>query len=357
MKILSVETFPYGKKRVIIRVTTDEGVSGWGDATPLTSFTGETQGSIMAAIENYLKPTILNENPLEIGKLSEKLNKLPWNMAAKAGIEMALFDIAGKVFKAPVYSLLGGKHHEKLLQAIAIGKKFKESIDEVAREAEESIKMGFQLVKVKIGRKYGIGFDEDYKRVQTVADTIRGYARFWVDCQAAYSPQEALKVAKKIEKFDPIYIEQPTPDIEGMAEVRRRISIPLLADESVFSPRDALEVIRRRAADAIGIKFAKCGGILAAKKISEIAEAYGLECIMISPGETNIGLAAYLHVAASSKNISICNFPLKPQEDWLTPLEIDRSRMISVPKGAGLGIEVLKEVPKEASWEFEDFLS
>ena len=359
MKVTNVEAIPYGERRVIIKVYSDEGTVGLGDATPLPSFCGETQGSILAIIESYFKSIILNENPLEIEKLSEKLNRLPWNMAAKAGVEMALFDMVGKVYGLPVYGLLGGKHHESCIQAVAVGRKKKRAPpDEVAREAEEYVEKGFQLVKVKIGRKYGLSLEEDYKRVHAVAEAVGNRARFWVDCQAAYSPQEAVKIAKKIEKFDPLYIEQPTPsfDINGMAEVRKKIATPILADESVFSPQDALRVVEKRAADAIGIKFAKCGGISTVKRIISIAEVAGLDCIMISPGETNIGLAAYLHIAASSRNVSICNFPLKEQEDWLTQLEVDESKRIIVPNRPGLGVKILKKIPEKASWEFEDTL-
>jgi len=359
MKITNIEVLPFGEHQVLIRVHSDDGVVGVGDATPLPMFTGENQGSILAAIERYIKSMILNENPLELKKLSEKMKKLPWNMAAKTGIEMALFDIIGKVKEIPVHSILGGKYQERFTQAAAVGRLKKGiSSDEVAREALEFLKNGFQVVKIKIGKKYGLSLEEDYKRVQAVAEAIDNHARFWVDCQAAYSSQEAVKIAKKIEKFDPLYMEQPTQrfDIKGMAEVRRRTEIPIMADESVFSPLDALRVIQERAADAIGIKFAKCGGIFAAKQITTMTNVAGLDCMMISPGETNIGLAAYLHVAASAENVLICNFGLREQEDWLTPLKIDDTYKLMVPTDPGLGIKILKKIPERPTYKFGDTL-
>ncbi len=358
MKITSVEALPYGRRQVLIKIHTDEGVVGLGDATPLPVFTGESQGSILTAIEKYLTPMILHENPLEMEKLSEKMNKLPWNMAAKAGIDIALFDIIGKALEIPVHSILGGRYHETLLQAAAVGLTKGTSPDEVALEAAERIQNGFQVIKVKIGKKYGLSLEEDFRRVQAVAEAIGSRARFWVDCQAAYSSHEAVQIVQKIEQFNPLYIEQPTSrfDIEGMSEVRKKIAIPILADESVFSPLEALRVIRERAADAIAIKFAKCGGIYAAKKIVSMAEIAGLDCMMISPGETNIGLAAYLHVAAAAKNVSLCNFGFREQEDWLTPIEVNESKKITVPKDPGLGIKILKEIPKTPTHDVGDFL-
>ncbi|MEM3871681.1 MAG: mandelate racemase/muconate lactonizing enzyme family protein [Nitrososphaeria archaeon] len=355
--IKGLETFPYGKRQVIVKIYSNDGTIGLGDATPLTSFTGENQKSILAAIEEFFRQRIINENPFNFPKILDRINLIPWNMAAKTAIEMALLDLVAKLLNIPLYNLLGGKSNDKFIQAVAVGKTGPEPPEKVAKEALNYVEMGFQRLKIKIGKKYGLRLEEDLERVETVANAIRGKAKFWVDCQGAYRPIEAINISKKIEKFDPLYIEQPVPthDIDGLSIVKRNTNLPIIVDEGVFSPLDALKIIEKKAADVIGIKFAKCGGIFAAKKIVTLAEIANLECIMISPGETNIGLAAYLHIAASSKNVALCNFPFKRQESWLSKIEVDKGMILKVPdKKPGLGIDITNEIPKIPEWEFED---
>ncbi|MFX0204258.1 MAG: mandelate racemase/muconate lactonizing enzyme family protein, partial [Candidatus Hodarchaeota archaeon] len=201
---------------------------------------------------------------------------------------------------------------------------------------------GFRQLKMKAGLSPKL----DLERVKAVRDAVGYDITLGIDANQAWKPHEAIKVIRKMEKYDLAWIEQPVPrwNIEGLSEVKRAVDTPLMADESLKTLQDAIHLIKRDAVSMFNIKIAKHGGLYNAKKIVAIAEASGVFCMVGMLYEYGIAAAAGFHFAASTKMLPLGNEiiegPLMIQDDLITkPLKISRG-FFEVPKGYGLGIEL-----------------
>ncbi len=328
---------------VFVRVVTDAGIVGLGDAAPLTIFTGETQQSAFDVISRMFKPLLVGQDPFDMERLLDSLNVIPGNPAAKSAVDQALHDVVGKALNQPVYSLLGGKYRG-LRISVGTGLGIKEPA-QMARDAARLVEAGFTTIKMKVG----VDPVEDIKRVRAVREAIGSTVNLRVDANAGYDLKSAVKVARGIENCSPEHLEQPLPAnaLDDMAELRKISAVPIMADESVWSPLDALRIVEKKAADVIAIKFSKCGGIRNAIRIAHIAEAAGIPCFLISAFESGIGLAANAHVAVATRNISrTCELGLWTiQEDPFTRGLRAGGGYIDVTNEPGLGVECVVDWP------------
>lgn len=326
---------------VIVRITTDEGKFGIGEAAPLTHFTGETQQGIIHTIEDQLAPLLMGEDPERIGWLINKMDRLPLNPASKTALDMALHDLVGKVLGIPVYKLLGGLSKEEIPIAEAVGANDPE---EAAKKTVELVEEGFRVLKAKIGFNPRV----DVKIVKAVREAVGDDIKIWFDANASYCPKTAIRLIHKIERYEPFCIEQPVgprEDLKGMAEVVRATDIPIMADESVFTPSDALSIVERGAADMLAIKFVKCGGLFKAKRIAAIAETAGIPCMMISTYGTGLCVSANAHVAASTENIIFCNMrEPKKSEKWIKTGLVREGDKLRVSSREGLGVQLIEDI-------------
>lgn len=364
MKITKVEVFPIGMayarpyaqatgvtelaRRVVVKMHTDEGIVGWGEAsTVLPNRTGESAQVIAIVILNHLAPLLIGENPLEIQRVMQKLRQASMDkygfLYSKAAIDIALHDIAGKAYGVPVASLLGGVVRTSMGVSRSVPLK---SPQEVAKEAEKLVKTGYKLITVK----GGIDPAADLERVRAVREAVGDDFPVEVDANQGYRPDVAIQTLSKMEERWGIFnIEQPCAwwDIAGMAAVRQALKMTVTADESVLTPAEAMNFVRFNAADCFTIKVAKCGGLLQAKRIAAVADAAGLSCNMGSEHPAGIGTAAMAHCWASTPEIidSIgYGSPLERfQDDILKePLHFENGE-VHLPQGVGLGIEVDEE--------------
>jgi L-alanine-DL-glutamate epimerase-like enolase superfamily enzyme len=266
---------------------------GLGEASPLPEFTGETAQSVLFALnETYLTP-LVGRDPTAIAAIMADLDRLlPGNPSAKAAIDMALHDLAGRLLSIPAATLLGGARRPsiRLARAVGIG-----SIAEIVATAERHVAAGFGTIKMKVGQDPR----DDVERVRAVRAAVGPQIRIRIDANQGYDVGTAVAVLRKLDGCDLEYVEQPVPrwNHAGMAHVRRATGVRVLADEAVHSPQDALSLIRAEAADLLAIKFVKTGGLARAREIAAIGAAAGLDCVVISPFETQIGAAAGLHMA------------------------------------------------------------
>src|SRR5207302_826594 len=224
---------------------------------------------------------------------------------AKAAVEMALLDLQGQILGVPVCRLLGGRQGEA-----GIRLKFVVGAVEPALAAERArgmVHRGWGSIKVKVGRNP----QADLERLTMVRDAIGPDTWLSVDANGGYTVSEALWVAPRFEKLGVALFEQPTRrgDHAAMAEVRGRSGIPLMADESVFTPQDALDVIRHQAADVLSLYPGKHGGIRATQQIAKLAEAAGVPCTIGSNLEREVATAAMAHVTVCTANIQCERFP------------------------------------------------
>jgi len=327
-------------ENVIVRVLTDFGIEGWGEASPSFKITNETPETVINALTK-IGPRLIGMCPFKIEQIIEKIDEIiEGNTSAKAAIDMAILDIIGKKARKPISSLLGG-YRDEVLTDITIGIK---SPKEMAKSAVKYIKKGFKVLKVKVG----VNPSEDVERIRRIREAVGPEIKIRIDANQGWTPKEAIEIIKKIEKYNVELVEQPVKaeDIKGMATVRKNSSIPIMADESVHSPKDALEVIKAEAADVINIKLMKSGGIWKAMKIAAIAEAANIPCMVGCMGESNLGITAAVHFAAAVKNVQYADLDadllLKDKLVRKGGAKVKGSKRI-VPKKNGLGIGAFNE--------------
>ena len=321
---------------ILITLTTDTGLSGYGGAAPTAVITGETFGSITAAVE-YIVRQLIGKDARDLEQVMEIIDSsMVGNSSAKAAVDMAVYDLYGKAYSAPLYKLLGG-YRDHLQTDITI------SMSDPARMAADSrkaIESGFRTLKIKLGN----GSALDMERMKAVRAAAGPDISLRVDANQGWNPKEAVDIIGKmqIEGINPEFIEQPVSarDFEGMRFVRERIPFPLVADESVFSPKDALDLVRLQAVDGFNIKLMKTGGIHNALKIAAIADAAGLFCMVGSMMESHTGLTAAAHFAASRSVVTEIDLDVP----LLCSTRAERGgteysgSAIRLPDGPGLGI-------------------
>jgi len=282
---------------VVVKVVTDYGVVGWGESSPSKRVTGETVETVIEALDQ-IAPKLVGMCPLRIEQNVEVMDSIvEGNPAAKAAVDMALHDILGKTAGKPLFMLMGG-YRTEVLTDITLGIK---SSKEMARDDGKAFGKGFKALKVKVG----IDTAEDVERVRMIREAVGDDIKLRVDANQGWTPRQAIDVLSKIEKFDIQFAEQPVPadNVKGLLEVKKHSSVPIMADESVHSPEDALRLIRAEAVNFINIKLMKSGGILKGRKTAEVAEAAGIPCMIGCMSESELGIAAGVHLAAAVKNI------------------------------------------------------
>jgi muconate cycloisomerase len=340
---------------MFVAVETDQGLTGWGEATVVPLWSGETQGGAEALIRDYFAPMLIGRDVCDWGEILLQLDTIIDNPFTKAAIEMALLDLVGKLERRPVYELLGGaKNPLRIPIKFSIGLREPE---ETAAIALERVKQGFTAIKLKVGPDP----EKDLRRVRAVREAVGPDIRLNVDVNGGWSVEQAIREIPRYEEFCLEYVEQPTPrwDIDGMAKVRRESPLPIMADESVFAVWQAEKVIATKAADLISIYPGKNGGILKAQKICGMAEDAGISCHLGSNLEWDIGTSAMCHLAAACHNVQVSKFPV----DILGPLYyavhpakspiVFRDGCVHVPSTPGLGVETsvaeLKSIHSENS--------
>jgi L-alanine-DL-glutamate epimerase-like enolase superfamily enzyme len=328
---------------VLIAIETDEGITGWGEATVVPLWSGESQGGALALLQDYVAPLLKGRSPDEID-FQEIDNIALDNPFTKAAVEMALLDLIGKQKGKPIYELLGGaKNPLQVPIKFSIGLREPE---DTAAIAAGKIKEGFTAIKIKVGPDP----EKDLRRVAAVREAIGAKTKLNVDVNGGWSVEQAIREIPRYKPFNLEYVEQPTPrwDIDGMARVKAAVDVPIMADESVFSVWQAEQVIAKRAADLISIYPGKNGGIRKSQKICHLAENAGIGCHLGSNLEWDIGTAAMCHVAAACPNVHFSKFPVDilgplyyavhPKEK---PIRFENGCVI-VPQGPGLGIEIVE---------------
>jgi muconate cycloisomerase len=331
-------TSPY----VLVRVYTDEGLIGLGEATISGLWSGETQAGSVAAIREYIEPVILGRDPRDITLIRRAMEGIiKLNPFTKAAVEMAMWDIAGKAAGLPVYQLLGGKVRDQVRIKLVV---WARDIAGSRAMAEQHLALGVSCVKVKVG----LDPESDIARVRVVRDVCPAHIPLTIDANCGWTIQQAKYCLRQLADVNLLLAEQPIPagDHVAMAELRRDTPAPIMADESVFTLQDAWQLSLHRAADIFSIYPGKHGGIGATADIVAIARAAGIRCTIGSNLELGIGTAAMLHVAAAFPEVDTDTFPADTigpfyhEADLITePLELGPPAAL-VPSGPGLGVEL-----------------
>lgn len=327
---------------LLVKLHTSDGIYGLGEVSCTPRWSGEDQVTAAHFIRTIFEPLLIGQDPLDIELLTARMKAaLAGHPFTRSAIEMALWDIFGKATRMPVYRLLGGRVREFVPIKWSISGV---EPDRAAGIARWALEQGFRTVKVKVG----IDREQDIARLRAVREAVGADVRIGIDANGAWAPGVAVEMIRRLCEFGIYFAEQPVPpgDVEWMAEVRRQISIPVLADESVYSTHDAHALSRAGAADAISLYVGKSAGIGPARKIATIAEAAMMGCTIGSNLELGIGTAAMIHLGLSTPGITPdlypCDIigPLFYTGEILTePLPIKDGKALPV-EGPGLGVEL-----------------
>ena len=323
---------------VIVEIHTDTGAVGYGEAPPTGVITGDTTGAIIGAIRDHIAKTIVGRDVDEFEDLMIALNGcIQKNTSAKAAVDMALWDLLGQKYSAPVYRMLGGAR-SNIVTDITISVNPPE---EMARDARTAIQRGYDCLKVKVG----IDPELDVARLAAVREAVGKDVKLRIDANQAWNAKQAVRILDQMQEkgLDIEFVEQPVPaaDLEGMQYVTRHASVPVLADESVFSPADALRIMQTGAADFVNIKLMKCGGITNALRIASAAEVYGVECMIGCMLEAKISVNAAVELACAKKIITKVDLdgPVLCSEDHILGGAVFDEKNITVSDASGMGIQ------------------
>jgi muconate cycloisomerase len=332
------------QRSVLVRITTDEGVEGWGDVDPTPGYSQVTALDIHDTVAR-LAGALLGAEPFNVQRALAAMDaQVAAGFEAKAAVEMALLDVKGRALGLPVHSLLGGTLTDEVTLNAWIGTV---PPAQAAREAREWRGRGFTTAKIKVA---GAG-PEGLARVAAVREAVGEGLALRVDFNESLSRTEAVPFIRQLEPYALTLVEQPLPraDIAGLAEIRRSIGIPLMADESVTGPASLLEIIRREAADLVKVKVMKQGGLLRTREMIACAAAAGLRVVIGHGFGLTLSTLAEAAVAATSAAvIPGCEAvgPLKMAGDVVVePVKLGRGviRLTSAPGlGAAIDPDALK---------------
>jgi len=336
---------------LVVIVETDSGILGYGAAPATPVITGDTHGSVCYAITNVIAPHIIGMDIEDLNGICHKIQgAIVANNSAKAALEIAIYDLWAKRFDAPLYKMLGGGN-STLSTDVTISV---DHIDKMLADANLAIEQGFDILKVKIGTD----IENDIARVQSIYQDIAKRATLRLDVNQGWSAKQTVYAMHKLENMgvELELIEQPVKsnDIQGLRYISERITTPIMADESAFSPLQVIELIRTGAADIINIKLMKCAGISQGIKIADLAQLHDIPCMIGCMLEGSISVAAAAHLAAAkASSISLIDLdgPALGQYDPVVGGVDFNLSNIQLGQGAGLGIEKINNL-QELVWPF-----
>ena len=368
MKIARIETYPVEipvkperrmisslgqhtvSRYLLVRVVTDAGIEGAGEATVIPRWSGETVWGARALVERVLAPAVMGCDPADTAELDRRMDgACIHNWFAKAAIEMACWDIRGKAEGKPVYELLGGA-----VRPLAIRSRYSMGAYEPARaraRAQELVAAGFTTIKVKVGRDPAA----DVERVRVVREAIGPDIALTIDANCGWEVETALRAIREMASCNLALVEQPTPDGDyaALARVRRETNVPVMADDICFNLVHARELVRNGCCDVISVYPGKNGGIRKALAIVDFAAASGVACSIGSNLALDVATAAMAHLVVAAQNMQVEKYP----GDLLgadyhevrvakNPVSIE-GPITSITDRPGLGVEVDWQLAKK----------
>src|SRR5215831_8857967 len=346
---------------VLLKMTDADGKVGWGEAPALKDwggefgrYFGESADTVRSVVTQYLAPVVMGCVPGEITELHARMDRaLKGHPYAKAAIEIAAYDLAGRQLNVPAYRLLGGAVRRRIAITHSIGLI---GFEEAEREAAQATREGVRTFKIKVG----VDPDRDVEMVLRVRDTVGSKVALCVDANQGYTtPAEAIRTFRRMERADIIYFEQPVEGIDRLAEVARAVDVPVMADESAWNAHDVIQIVEKRAAQIVSIYTTKPGGLFRAMEVAAVARAAGLICNVNGSVETGVGNLANLQLAAAAAPVVLsCVVPVSTpaeaqssgpvagvyyKDDLIAEAMRFVDGAIDLPAGVGMGIAVDEE--------------
>jgi len=327
---------------LVVIIECDDGSVGYGEGAPTPVITGETIGSMAAAIE-LIKPFLLKREIEDIDTLLHHVHShIVKNTTAKSALEIALYDLKAKSLSQPLYKMLGGtqKRFETDI-TISMGE-----IDKMVSDCLDAVSLGYTALKIKIGDDP----QKDIERITAIDNALGKDIRLRLDANQGWTAGQSVALLHGIEKKGIIaeFIEQPVAadDTEGLLYIKERVETPLLADESVFSLKDARRLLELEAIDYVNIKLAKTAGISQALALADLSSQYGVKCMMGCMLEGPVSATAGVHVASAKADIitmiDLDTVSLLASHPVETSVRYEEN-IITLSDDTGLGIKGIKE--------------
>ncbi|MEU4567374.1 dipeptide epimerase [Micromonospora sp. NPDC023956] len=327
---------------LVVEIVDDEGRSGFGEAPQVWQVTGASIDGSRACVHEMLGPLVAGRDADDLNaRCAEVQRAVAGNEAAKAAVDTALHDLAARRLGVPLVRLLGGtSRHVPTDVTVSAG----DAVD-LAATARHRAADGFTVLKLKVGTDAA----GDLDRVRAVRAAVGPGVRIRLDANQGWTPREAVRIIRGIEDagLDVELVEQPVAhwDLDGLAWVSDRVDVPILADESVFGPRDLVEVIRRRAADLVNVKLAKAGGLRPARTLLDLAAAHGMGTLVGSMMESQIGVGAAASLVAAHGTTVVSDLDAAWWLAWSPVrggIRYDGPTVV-LPDAPGLGVKAIDE--------------
>lgn len=329
-----------GADNVIVKITAEDGTYGVGEATPRIGIYGETQQSIYYVVKDVLAPMLIGEDSFNLQKIWDKMSFAVWNPTAKGAIDIALYDLNGRLCGLPICKMLGGPYRTEIplswTMAGTYGS-YQDEVDEVIHKTAE----GYRSFKIKTGNG---DVDEDIRLLKEMKANCPEGTNLYIDVNMAYTREEAFKVLRALEGVISC-VEEPLPstDDEGRLALSKAVSTPILSDESTITVNDVYRQIRLGAISRVGIKLPRTGFTLSTK-IVHLAEIANLPCQISTQLESDLGTANCVQLAAAFKQISLpCEIAFYDENFSASlikePLVIQNG-CLQLPEGPGSGVEI-----------------
>jgi muconate cycloisomerase len=338
---------------VIFRIFTDEGFVGLGEADPMSPFTAETPASVMTVTRDVIAPHLIGREPKQIAMVESTLDDvIEGNLTARGAVNMALYDIIGKVNDLPIHTLLGGLRYGKLPLLFGVGSGTPE---ETLAVIEAQMETGCRCFMIKMG---ALPIAAEIKRVIAVKEQFGDAISIIIDANQGWEVAEAIEFIDGIKGYQADLIEQPIKrgDMEGLKRIHEHSPFLLSADESVTTVSDAAELIREKAVDVFSIKISKNGGLDKSRQIAQMADGFGLRCLMNSMLEFGISQAASLQLGCTLSNLIDLGHAygsVLRMSDDITDFGHNISEaVVTVPSASGLGVTIDEEKLKKYTTDY-----
>ena len=341
---------------VLVKMTDSEGRVGWGEAPALKDwggefgrYFGESAAIVRLVIDTYLAPAVKGVELGNIAELHARMDAIVKGYPyAKASVEFAAYDLAGRWLGVPVHVLLGGKARSRVPVTHSIGLL---SIEEAEREVAKVAAEGIRTIKIKVG----VDPKRDVEMVKRVRAAVGDGVELCIDANEGYrTPGEAIATVRQMEPYRLKYVEQPVMGIERIATVARAIDAPVMADESAWNAHDVIQIVEQKAAQIVSIYTTKPGGLYKAMEVAATCRAAGIVCNVNGSVELGVGNLANIQLAAAAPAVTLsCVVPVSTPAAWLkgqvggiyyrddllvAPMKLVDGA-IEVPAGPGMGIE------------------
>ena len=326
---------------VVVRVTDDDGLTGWGEAPQVWQVTGESLAGAEACLMGPLASVVTGRDVDDLAATCRAVaGAVAANQGAKAALDVALHDLAARRRGVSLPVFLGAATHRVGTDVtLAAGE-----ADGLAATAANRVADGFRVLKLKVGTDAST----DVARVSAVRAAAGPGVTIRLDANQGWTPREAVRAIGTLEELelDVELVEQPVAaaDLDGLAWVTARVNTPVMADESVYGLRDLVEVIRRRAADHVNVKLAKCGGLSVGRALLDLAHAHELGTVVGSMMETHLGVGAAASLAAACGTTAVSDLDAAwwaQESPFVGGLSYDGAAVV-LPETPGLGIEGIR---------------